>query len=74
VSLCVLVSLWLELPESAGAVPLLILMNVVHVEDAEQEVPCRHGLSVKVNVPAGFELVVDAADEKVRNIVVLMLI
>src|SRR5262245_50555409 len=63
-----------QLRETARTVALLVLVNVVHIQDAEQEISCRYRLSVEVNVASAFELPVDTADEEVRHVVVLVLI
>jgi len=42
--------------------------------DADQEIACRDGLAIEVNVPPAVQLPIYASNEKMRDIKMLMLI
>src|SRR5262245_2535039 len=63
-----------QLRQPVGAVALRLLVNPVHVEHAQQQIPGRHRLALVGEVPVPFELSVGAADENMRDVVVLVLI
>jgi len=54
--------LQLESSEPARAVALLVLVDAVHIQDAQQKIAGRHRLPVEMNVASAFQLSIDAAD------------
>src|ERR1700740_2238349 len=61
----------LDLRQAIGTVSLGILVDLEHVEQAQQQVAGGDGLPLVREVPISFELSVGATDENVRHIVML---
>src|SRR6266850_1747522 len=64
----------LQAREPSRTVALHVPLDPVQVEEAEQQVAGRHRLPLVVEVPVAFQLAAGAADEEVRDVVVLMLV
>src|SRR5438132_1357355 len=60
--------------QPAVAITNAVLMNAVHIQNAEQKIPRSDGLSWIRQVTSPLELAGCAADQHVRHIVVQMLV
>lgn len=62
----------LQSRESVGAVALAVLVDAIHVQDTQQEIASSDGLSVVVQVAPAFQLPIGPPDEKVHDILLIM--
>src|SRR5882762_9641419 len=65
---------YLQFRQPVRTVTLTIYVNSIHIQNAQQQISCRNGLSFIRQVTSSLELSAGAADEKMRHIIVLVLI
>src|SRR5205823_8805047 len=63
-----------KLGKMAGTVALALLAYAVQIEDTHKQVSGGHRLPVEMDVSSALEFPVQAADEEMRHVIVLVLI
>src|SRR4029434_10663035 len=63
----------LQFRKTIGTVALFVLVNPVHIENAQQQVSCCDGAPVVLQEPSAFQLSTQTADHDVGHIEMLVL-